>query len=92
MYLSWEPAAGAERYLIEISDNGNGWTRIGDTSASNFTAIAQYGARTVIRVSAIGLTRSAWVSVEYGSSADYMWNVDDTTLMWNIDDTTYMWS
>ena len=92
MYLSWQPSAGAERYLIEISDNGNGWTRIGDTSASNFTAIAQYGARTVIRVAAIGITRSAWVSVEYGSSADYMWDDDDTTLMWNVDDTTLMWS
>jgi len=92
MFLSWEPSAGAERYLIEISDNGNGWTRIGDTSASSFTAIAQYGARTVIRVAAIGITRSAWVSVQYGSSADYMWDVDDTTLMWNVDDTTLMWT
>lgn len=91
MFLSWQPSAGAERYLIEISDNGNGWTRIGDTSASSFTAIAQYGARTVIRVAAIGITRSSWVSVQYGLSADYMWDIDDTTLMWNVDDTTLMW-
>ena len=91
MYLSWQPAAGADRYLIEVSDNGNGWTRIGETSVSNYTAIASYGARTVVRIAPIGTTRGAWVSVQYGSSADYMWDIDDTILMWNVVTTTPMW-
>ena len=92
MYLSWQPAAGADRYLIEVSDNAGGWTRIGDTSASNFTAVATYGSATVVRIAGIGATRGAWVEVQYGLSAGYMWNADDSTLMWDVDDTTYMWA
>jgi hypothetical protein len=92
MYLSWQPAAGADRYLIEVSDNSGGWTRIGDTSASSFTAVATYGSATVVRVAGIGATRGAWVEVQYGLSAGYMWNADDSTLMWNAVDTTYMWA
>jgi hypothetical protein len=91
MYLSWQPAAGADRYLIEVSDNSGGWTRIGDTSASSFTAVATYGSATVVRVAGIGATRGAWVEVQYGLSAGYMWNAIDTTLMWNAVDTTPMW-
>lgn len=92
MYLSWQPAAGADRYVIEVSDLGNGWTRIGETSVSNFTAIATYGARTYIRVAAVGSTRGDWVEIQYGSNASYMWSPIDTDLMWNVDDTTPMWN
>lgn len=91
MYLSWQPAAGADRYLIEISNNEGGWTRLGDTSASSFTAVATYGNATVVRVAGIGATRGPWVEVQYGLSAGYMWNAIDTTLMWNAVDTTPMW-
>lgn len=91
MFLSWQPSAGAERYLIEMSDNGNGWTRVGETSTSNFTTTAQYGSRTSIRVAPVGAVRGGWVTIDYGSSADYMWAVDDANLMWAVDDTTLMW-
>jgi predicted phage tail protein len=92
MYLSWQPAAGADRYVIEVSDLGNGWTRIGETSVSNFTAVAIYGARTYVRVAAVGATRGDWVEIQYGSNASYMWSPIDTDLMWNVDDTTPMWN
>lgn len=92
MYLSWQPAAGADRYIIDISNNNGGWTRLGDTTASSFTAVATYGNATVVRVAGIGATRGAFVEVQYGLSAGYMWNAIDTTLMYNAIDTTLMWN
>ena len=92
MFLSWQPAAGAEYYLIEVSDSGEGWTRIGETRTANYTAIAPYGNRTQVRVAGVGATKGPWVAINYGSSAGYMWDAVDTTLMWNVDDTTLMWS
>ena len=91
MFLSWQPAAGAEYYLIEVSDSGEGWTRIGETRTSNYTAIAPYGNRTQVRVCGVGAVRGPWVEINYGSSASYMWNSLDTTLMWDADDTILMW-
>lgn len=91
MFLSWQPAAGAERYVIEISDSGEGWTRLGETSTANYTATAVYGNRTFIRVAAVGLVRGDWVEISYGSSASYMWSANDTDLMWDADDTVKMW-
>lgn len=91
MFLSWIPAAGAEYYLIEVSDSGQGWTRIGETRTANYTAIAPYGNRTQVRVAAVGAVRGPWVEISYGSSASYMWNSIDTTLMWDADDTILMW-
>lgn len=91
MFLSWQPAAGAEYYLIEVSDSGEGWTRIGETRTANYTAIAPYQNRTQVRVAAVGAVRGPWVEISYGSSASYMWNAIDTTLMWDADDTTLMW-
>jgi predicted phage tail protein len=83
MFLSWQPSPAADHYLVEVSDSGLGWTRIGDTTATNFTATATYGSRTQIRVAAVGLTQSAWVEINYGSSASYMWDAVTTTLMWD---------
>lgn len=92
MFLSWQPSPTAERYLIEISDSGEGWTRLGETSTSNYTATAIYGNRTTLRIAAVGVTRGPWVTIDYSSGADYMWDADDTTLMWNVDDTVRMWT
>ena len=92
MFLSWQPSPTAERYLIEISDSGEGWTRLGETSTNNYTALAVYGNRTTLRVAAVGLTRGSWVTIDYSSGADYMWDAVDTTLMWNVDDTVRMWT
>ncbi len=80
MILSWQPAPGADRYLIEQSVDGNEWTRCGETSASNFSCVALYGADTLVRVAAEGLTRGPWVVTLYGQSADYMWAPADSML------------
>ena len=85
MFLSWQPAAGATGYLIEVSDSGAGWTRVGETSTANYTAVATFGARTMVRVCAVGLVRGPWVEISYGASASYMWSGTDTNLMWTAD-------
>jgi hypothetical protein len=92
MLLSWQPSPTAERYLIEVSDSGLGWTRIAETSSPNFTTNALYGNRTFIRVAPVGLTRGSFVTIDYSSGADFMWDADDTTLMWNVDDSVRMWT
>lgn len=91
MFLSWQPAAGAEYYLIEVSDSGEGWTRIGETRTSNYTAVVPYGNRTQVRVAAVGAVKGPWVEINYGANASYMWDAIDTTLMWEVDDTILMW-
>lgn len=91
MLLSWKPSPWADRYLIEQSSDGVVWTRTGETSSNNYTAMAMYGAHTIIRVAAVGLARGPWVQVSYGVAADYMWAANDTTLMWNATSTTLMW-
>ncbi len=91
MFLSWQPAAGADHYLIEVSDSGNGWTRVGETSVANYTTVASYGARTQVRVAGVGAVRGPWVEINYGSSAAYMYSGTDSNLMWNAIDTTLMW-
>jgi hypothetical protein len=96
MFLSWKPAPTADHYLIEIRDasntvSGAGWVRIGEPRTSNYTATAQFGNRTMLRVCAVGVTRGPWVEINYGSSASYMWNAVDTTLMWDVNDTLAMW-
>lgn len=93
--LSWRPAPGAERYLIEAayganpSDPGLVWTRVGETSASSFTVRAIYGPNTLFRVAAVGATRGPWVTALYATTADYMWAqsgdpmwTPSTALMW----------
>ena len=89
--LSWQPAAGADRYLIEQSSDRVTWTRSGETSANSFTTRAIYGAATYFRVAGIGAAIGEWTEVAYGSSAAYMWSALDTTLMWSVDDTLPMW-
>ena len=91
MFLSWQASPGADHYLLEVSDSGNGWTRIGETRGTTFTGVASYGARTYLRVAPVGAVKGAWVEIAYGSSASYMWDPVDTTLMWSIDDSTKMW-
>lgn len=89
MVISWQPAAGADHYLVEQSSGDGTWTRIGEPSSASFSAIALYGASTIIRVAAVGMTVGPWVTCAYGSLADYMWS-GDSSLMWSGDATT-MW-
>ncbi len=84
MVLSWQPAAGADHYLIEQSSGDDTWTRVGEVSAASFTAIALYGPSTIIRVAAVGLTRGPWVEIAYGQLASYYWT-GDATPYWTTD-------
>lgn len=84
MLLTWQPAPGASYYIVEQSNDGIAWTRTGEPSSCNFTATALYGAATIIRVAAVGLTQGPWVQVAYGISADYMWT-SDINAMWTAD-------
>lgn len=90
MVISWQPVAGADRYLIEQSADGVNWTRSGEVSSTSYTAQALYGAATLIRVAAVGMTRGPWASVAYAFGSDYMW-VNDAQLMWS-GDANLMWS
>lgn len=94
--LTWRPAPGAERYLIEaaygtdVTDPGLVFTRLGETAAAHFSTRAVYGPQTIFRVAAVGATRGPWRYVFYGSSSSFMWTTD-TNLMWT-NDTNLMWS
>lgn len=91
MFLSWQPAGGADHYLVEVSDSGNGWTRVGEPRTSNYTAVAPYGPRTMLRVCAVGLTRGPWVEIWYGGASCYAWSGNDADPAWSID-TDPAWS
>lgn len=92
MFISWQPAPNADHYIIELSDSGNGWTRVGETSAAHYTTDVPFGSRTQVRVAAVGAVRGPWVEINYGQSASYMWSGTDSNLMWNVDSATLMWS
>lgn len=89
MVVTWQPAAGADHYLIEQSNGDDTWTRTGEVSAASFTAVALYGPQTIIRVAAVGLTRGPWVEVAYGQLASYFWT-DDADDFW-VTDSDLMW-
>ena len=89
MLLSWQPAPGADHYLIEESQDDVVWTRVAETSASNYAVTALYGNATIVRVAAVGLTRGPWVKLWYSGVSDYMW-ADDANPMWTAD-TNNMW-
>ena len=91
MVISWAPSPGAERYLVEVSADGETWTRVGETTANSYLGPALYGSATQIRVAAVGITRGPWTAAYYGSSAGYMWAANASTPMWTAD-TNLMWS
>ena len=90
MLLSWDHAAGADYYIVEQSQDGTDWTRVSEPRAASYTGLALYGAATIVRIAAVGLTKGPWVTWYYGSSSDYMWT-SDATLMWDASSTTAMW-
>ncbi len=92
MIVSWQPAAGADHYLVEQGPGDGTWTRMGEPSAASFTGFAFYSNATMIRVAAVGLTRGPWAETAYAIGAGFMWNATDTVDMWNADDSTLMWS
>ena len=90
--VSWAAAPGAKSYVIDISSDGDTWSRAGETTSNNFPIPAVYGNGTLIRIAAVGLTTGPFVQVSYSTYSDYMWSAVDTTLMWNASDSTLMWS
>ncbi|MGL6245653.1 host specificity factor TipJ family phage tail protein [Pseudomonas sp.] len=90
MLLTWQPAPGAEYYIVEQSADESAWTRSGETRAANFTAMALYGSQTIVRVAAVGQLRGSWATINYALEADYMWSSDANTPMWT-DDSNLMW-
>lgn len=88
--LTWTPAPGAERYEIEAANTFNpystdvSWTRLGDTTANNYSVTAIYGAATSFRVRGVGLAAGPWYGVQFGDTADYMWT-NPSALMWDRD-------
>lgn len=85
MLITWQPAPGAEYYIVEQSADGLAWTRTIETRANNVTAQALYGSQTIIRVAAVGSVRGTWATFNYALAADYMWNSNAATLMWSAD-------
>ena len=57
--LSWQPAAGATRYIIEISTDNTTWTRLADATTAS-ARIACTLAPTWVRVAAVGTLRGDW--------------------------------
>ena len=90
MVISWDAVAGADYYIVEQSADGITWTRAGEVTTNSYTAQALYGAATLIRVAAVGLTRGTWEEVAFAFGSDYMW-VNDAQLMWSSD-ANLMWS
>jgi hypothetical protein len=90
--VSWQSAPGARYYIIDVSSDGDYWTRVGETTSNNYTVAAVYGNGTLVRVAAYGLTLGSSVQVAYATYSDYMWSAVDTDLMWSVTDTDLMWS
>lgn len=90
MLITWQPAPGAEYYVIEQSADGMAWTRTGETRAVNYTAQALYGSQTVVRVAAVGSIRGSWASFNYALMGDFMWSANPASLMWSSD-SNLMW-
>ena len=90
MLITWQPAPGAEYYIVEQSADGTAWTRTAETRANNVTSRALYGSQTIIRVAAVGSLRGSWATFNYALAADYMWNANASTPMWSVNSNT-MW-
>lgn len=97
MQFAWAPAPGATVYHLEMAPGSNPdepnltWTRIGDTTASDYVATLMFSNRTVVRVRGIGLAAGPWVSASVGSLMPFMWNPSPATAMWTTD-SNLMWS
>lgn len=89
MVLSWQPAAGAEYYIVEQSGGDGNWIRVGEVTSANYSAIALYGAQTMVRVAAVGLTRGPWQEISYGITSAYFW-MNNTDPFWTTD-SNLMW-
>jgi len=58
--VSWLAATGATRYLVEISDNGQSWSRLPDVSSTSVRIACKLQPQW-LRVAAVGALRGDWV-------------------------------
>lgn len=89
---SWRSAPGARFYVVDVSNDGDTWSRVSEPTTNNAAVSAIYGAATIIRVAAFGFTLGPFIQIAYETVSDYMWSPVDTTLMWAASDSTLMWS
>jgi hypothetical protein len=95
--LSWQPAAGADSYQIEMAEGadpaaaGITWSRIADTTATDHVVTLLWASRTIVRVRAIGLAAGPWTAAVLGSLIEDMWSASAATPMWTTDP-ALMWS
>jgi hypothetical protein len=92
MLVSWQAAPGARYYVVEVSSDGDTWSRVAEVTSNNCVVPAAYGNDTLIRVAGFGFTVGPFVQVAYSTYSDYMWSVTDTDLMWSATSTDLMWS
>jgi hypothetical protein len=90
--VSWQAAPGGRYYVVEVSSDGDVWSRVGETTSNNLAVPAVYENATLLRVAAFGFTLGPWVQVAYAAFSDYMWSATDTDLMWSATSTDLMWS
>lgn len=65
--VSWSPAPGASSYLVEASQDGQVWTRVGDTTASSLIFTPQWSGAQV-RVAGLGAALGQWVMATESAS------------------------
>jgi hypothetical protein len=87
MILSWKSAAGADHYLVEISNGNAGpWEPVGDCRTNSYRLKAVYGPETWARVAPVGLNQGPWVTVQYSPNQAYLWNNTASALTATLQD------
>ncbi|MBF0428890.1 MAG: phage tail protein [Magnetococcales bacterium] len=81
--LSWNPAPGAEYYLVEQSLNGGMWTRLAEPRGTMISVLTVFGDSTSLRVAAVGSTRGPWAEITREGWDDRFWTGDDDPYMTN---------
>ena len=95
--IAWQPAQGADHYHVEMAEGTDvntpnvTWSRVADTTATQFVLQLLSPRRTMIRVRGVGLGAGPFVAATVGTLIPLMWNSLETTPMWTVD-TNLMWS
>ncbi|SIT24277.1 hypothetical protein SAMN05421774_11641 [Gemmobacter megaterium] len=77
--LSWQPAPGADLYQIEMAEGGDlddpevSWTRVAETTASQYFLTVLDPSRTMVRVRGMGLAAGPWTGAAVGHLVGLYW-------------------
>jgi hypothetical protein len=86
--LSWQPAPGADTYNIEMAEGSDPtstnatWTRVADTTGTQFALTLLAPFQTMIRIRGVGLVAGDWTAAALGSLLGRFWNLDPSTPIW----------